>query len=454
MLNEKQSGKLRLCLILLITAAVCFVACTVIGTIMAQRAQKVPATIPADESDLVSDAALKAFTDLYRSYSGDETFPKSLSAYRAALSSYGETLETIKIRMAGYREQAERANDGLASGESRVTVESLMAADSRFVTYYLPYLGLGSTASQWSLQGDDAGDEETTAQAPMTVTETAVSTALNSRIDIADKAQKTLDQLSVRNEMLNLDWSVLIQARLGLPLPPDARINGEDAQSVERQYEWDALKLDNDPETEPNGDRPEVKTGSILWTVALCAAVALALAASWLALRFAEKGRKLEGVICASLFTLLALPLAVIRLWAHINLLRAGFDWQPLAGAVGYGAALLFILLFYGYAYTAHRVKSRKLFTASLILGIVAILALAVRSGMPVLALMGRSGILSGTASLAFILLNAGRLLLWMLTILALALGMRRSSEKSPAAEPSMYPVLDAYRVNLRKERA
>ena len=43
---------------------------------------------------------------------------------------------------------------------------------------------------------------------------------------------------------------------------------------------------------------------------------------------------------------------------------------------------------------------------------------------------------------------------LWVLTIAAIILGVRRSDDRRPASEPSMFPALDAYRVNLRKERA
>ena len=91
---------------------------------------------------------------------------------------------------------------------------------------------------------------------------------------------------------------------------------------------------------------------------------------------------------------------------------------------------------------------------AALILGLVTILGLAVRNVMPALHVLGRGDVLSTQAALAFLLLNAGRLLLWALTALALMLGVRRSREERPAAEPSMFPALDAYRVSLRKERA
>lgn len=468
MLNERQSGKLRLCLILLITAAVTFAACTAIGTLMARNAKKVPLSIPIP-ADVLEDRALRNFTDKYRANLGDEEFPQSVEQFFDALGSYRSTLASMRTTLESLRAQAEKANANLAEGQELVTVEQLIERDSRFSSLCRQFLGLQPETAAPAAKAEAAeevmlDDEEsaaptpTPAPTPAPMTADRVETALREMTAITDAANRTFAKSVARTELVNLDWAAVIEARLGLPVPPDWMTRDTnrlfDDQRYERtqQLEWDLAEAD--PEREPVGDRPEVKAAPVWWSVIFGTAVLLGLAALWFALRFAEKGKKLGAVLCASCFALLALPLAVVRLWAHIDIVRSCFDWQSMAGVVGYVAAALLIIAFYAYAYTAHRAKSRKLALAVLALGALTVIGLGVRNVMPILAVMKRSDILTGDASLAFILLNAGRLLLWLFAAAAIVLGVRRSDDRAPAAEPSMFPALDAYRVSLRKERA
>ena len=64
MLNERQHGKLRLCLILLAVAALCCAACTVAAMLMTGGATKVPVTVAPSEDLPETDGALRAFSDL------------------------------------------------------------------------------------------------------------------------------------------------------------------------------------------------------------------------------------------------------------------------------------------------------------------------------------------------------------------------------------------------------
>ncbi len=525
MLNERQSGKLRLCLILLITALVAFVACTVIGTLMIRGAKKVPAEIDIPGSVVESDGALRDFRDLYRQYLGNGEFPGTvstdslglgteepdLSALRSGVSDFTWQLDKAEAILNGLRQEAEEASR--AEGAQPVSVDTLLTdmlngrktqvrisdADGNYLRSYtdrdledaLRYLGLSTkTAPAAAIpaavisDGTGAGADATPAPAPAApvITETTVSQRLREVRAKVNAAQKRLESLDARTAMLNRDWDTLTQYSLGLALPPDWLAQNTntfgDASWVRGQrYTWDrmdellteaaktapltddgtgALTADRIEQLRASlGERPEIETAPIWWDIAMYCAVTLTLATAWLALHAAEKGRKLAAVIWASFFALLSLPLAVSRAWMNIDILRStSFDWQPLAGAAGYALAALLILAFYGYAYTAHRVKSRKLALGMLLAGLLAIVALAARDIMPILNVSGRGAAISGSARLAFILVSGGRLLLWMLTIAAIILGVRRSDDRRPASEPSMFPALDAYRVNLRKERA
>ena len=284
----------------------------------------------------------------------------------------------------------------------------------------------------------------------------------------------------MRQTLTILDWYTLLQAKIGEPLPPDqlAQVTVEALAGreldeaglatrmfvgssvipdsvlekmnlVSQQYAWDTA------EDTPVEDRPEIKA-SIVGVILEMLIVVAALVGAYFGLRFAENGRKLAAVAFGSLFAVPALGLAIVRIWEHISLLIAAkvFDWLTLVGLTGYVMAALLIIAFYIYTYTAHRVKSLALWILALIFGIIAALCIGARTVFPVLSVMGMTETISAEAMLAFILLGVARLMLWLLTILALIFGMRRVCDREFNAGRSMFRALDAYRVNLRKERA
>lgn len=284
----------------------------------------------------------------------------------------------------------------------------------------------------------------------------------------------------MRQALTVYDWYTLLQAKIGEPLPPDQlaqaaaeAIAGRQLDTAgaatrllvgrsvipqrvidklnlaDGQYAWDTA------ETTPLEDRPEIKA-PVTGTVIELALVVAVLAGAYFALRFAETGRKLAAVAFGSLFAVPALALAIVRIWEHVALLTAGkaFEWLTLVGLAGYVFAALLIIAFYIYTYTAHRVKSRALWITALVFGIIAVLCIGARTVFPVLTVMGLTETIGAEAMLAFILFGAARLLLWLLTVLTLIFGMRRVSDREANAGRSMFPALEAYRVNLRKERA
>ena len=476
MLNERQRGKLRLCLILLAAAALCFAACTAAALIMMGGATKVPVSITPAGDLPATDAALKAFAERYRAYAEtDDGEELSLDQVRQQLNAEGYTTFARKIRdirerltaLAGQLEAGDPKNAGLTMDDLVMQDSRLQTTDNRRV------LGLAVRTQEGEAS-------------PNPMTHTQVESRLQELERILNNARASLVRSDMRTAMINLDWDAMTQARIGLMLPPDWLSQrdgslGFSAQSGVRdaQLAWDLSRESLEEQsremadeyaagtsrTDPAawledqmarlGERPELEHASFWWTVAYAFAILLGLAALWFSLLFAERGAKLYAVLCASLFALLALPAAVARMWQHIEILRAygRLDWQVLTGAAGYGLATLLIMAFYGYAWTARKAKFRWLALAVLIAGCLACAALAVRNVMPAVALMGRGDILFGGVSAAFLLMNAGRLLLWALAIAAVIIGVRRVSDEAPATEPSMFPDLDAYRVNLRKGR-
>ena len=423
MLSPKQYGKLRLSASLLVVAALIFMACTAVGSIIAAGATRLPVSPVEDVitmDDIEKDASLRAFANLYRTRSGDPAFPKDVDGFLWGLSEY-KALEKDSVTA-----PAAAATEGAANATEAVQ--------------------------------DSSSSLENTVKA----------------------AEKTVSKSRMRQTLAAFDWYALLQAKIGEPLPPDQfaqvtaeTLNGrtedgngllsmaftgsyfisysarEKYDQVAQQYDWDVA------ENEPSYDRPVIKAP--VWkTCVEVLLVLLALAGAYFALRFAETGRKLASVACGSVFVILGGGLAIVRFWEHLNVLL-GFktlEWQTLTGAAGYGAAILVVILFCVYTFLAHRAKPKALWLAALILGAIACLCLAARNVMPILTVMKQTSRMSSEASLAFILMNAGRLLLWVLTILGAVFGMRRVSDRGLNPVGTMFPALEAYRVNLRKERA
>ena len=412
MLSPKQYGKLRLSASLLVVAALIFMACTAVGSIIAAGATRLPVS-PAENvitmDDIENDASLQAFANLYDTRTGNSAFPQDVDGFLWSLSEY---------------KAIEEDSDAATNVDTQETSSSLES--------------------------------------------------------IAKAAEKTVNKRRMRLTLASFDWYALLQAKIGEPLPPDQfaqvtaeTLNGrtdggngplsmlftgtyfvsysaqEKYEQIVAQYDWDVA------ENEPSYDRPVIKAP--VWkTCVEVLLVLLALAGAYFALRFAETGRKLASVACGSVFVILGGGLAIVRFWEHLNVLL-GFktlEWQTLTGAAGYGAAILVVILFCVYTFLAHRAKPKALWLAALILGAIACLCLAARNVMPILTVMKQTSRMSSEASLAFILMNAGRLLLWVLTILGAAFGMRRVSDRGLNPVGTMFPALEAYRVNLRKERA
>ena len=423
MLSPKQYGKLRLGASLLVIAALIFTACTAVGSIIAAGATRLPVSLAENVitmDDIEKDASLRAFANLYRTRTGDPSFPGDVDGFLWGLSEY-KALEEDSVT---------------APAASAIESAAAAAADTQ-----------------------------------------EASSSLES---IAKAAEKTVNKRRMRQTLAAFDWYALLQAKIGEPLPPDMfaqvgseMLNGrsedgsgplsrafvgshfispsaqEKYDQVAQQYDWDVA------ENEPSYDRPVIKAP--VWkTCVEVLLVLLALAGAYFALRFAETGRKLASVTCGSVFVILGGGLAIVRFWEHLNVLLAykTLEWQTLTGVAGYGAAILVVIAFCVYTFLAHRAKPKGLWLAALILGVIACLCLAARSVMPILTVMRQTSRMSSEASLAFILMNAGRLLLWVLTILGVVFGMRRVSDRGLNPVGTMFPALEAYRVNLRKERA